>query len=129
MDDDKDEEKEKHNAVEAPNNVTPLRVVLGGGGRPNPMNAQLVAHQQKNDIINCLNRYLQMALNGGIEMMAIVVQLKVQEPELTAARVETQPSNYDRFRMLGMLQAALHFELQKLTTDAHPQQPVPPKGA
>lgn len=137
MDDDKKDE-DKNNAIGPQTNGTPaLRVVLGDKARVTPIIDQIAANQQqaaiqhhKMELVACLNNYLQLALEGKIEMVAIAAKLR-SAPNTSEVRTEIAPSNFDRFSMIGIMHSMLHFETQKLKAAPNmpPPPTEPPKGA
>jgi hypothetical protein len=122
--DDDDNEKEGR--------VVQLRV-LKGGGEPGPHTDHVMAEQMRKavrraQLLNLLELFKQRVLAGEVEFLAIAG--KMHPPPLSNGEVSTAiaPIDYNRFEVMGILNAMLHFETLKLTTQREePTVPDPPK--
>lgn len=120
--DEKDDEKES--------NVVPLRLFMGGGGGSLPDNvlaAKMLDARRRDQMMRALQAFYDLASSGKLETLCIIAREKKPPIASGSAINAIVPTDYNSFEVQGMLNATLHFEVQKLRVE-RPDPTEPPKG-
>jgi hypothetical protein len=114
-----DDEKEQ--------NVVPLRLLLGGGGGlpDNVLAAKMMDAHRKDQMLRALQAIYDLVTAGRLETLCIIAREKKPPVGTGSVMNVIVPADYNSFEVQGMLNATLHFEVQKLRTER--PDPEPPK--
>jgi hypothetical protein len=116
--DEKDDEKAA--------NVVPLRLLLGGSAPSDSAIAvNMMAAQRNAQMMNALRVFWDLAAAGKLDAICIIAREK--KPPVGSGGVMTlvAPADHNSFEIQGMINAALHFEIQKLRVE-RPDPPTEP---